>query len=58
MQNPYVGDVADFGKHGLLRFLSGMTDEAGPEPKLKLGLVYAPRRKASARRQREGQRRR
>ena len=26
MQNRYVGDVADFGKHGLLRFPSGMTD--------------------------------
>ena len=42
MQNRYVGDVADFGKHGLLRFLSGMTDPEGPEPnqKLKLGLVW------------------
>ena len=27
MQNKYVGDVADFGKRGLLRFLSGMTSE-------------------------------
>ena len=26
MQNRYVGDVADFGKHGLLRFPSRMTD--------------------------------
>ena len=26
MQNRYVGDVGDFGKYGLLRFLSGMTD--------------------------------
>ena len=40
MQNRYVGDVADFGKHGLLRFLSGMTDPEGPEPKLRLGLVW------------------
>ena len=40
MQNRYVGDVADFGKHGLLRFLSGTTDEAAPQPKLKLGVVW------------------
>ena len=40
MQDKYVGDVADFGKHGLLRFLSGMTDQAAPCPKLKLGLVW------------------
>ena len=40
MQNRYVGDVADFGKHGLLRFLSGMTDEEKPDQKLKLGLVW------------------
>ena len=25
MQNRYVGDVGDFGKHGLLRFLNGAT---------------------------------
>ena len=40
MQNRYVGDVADFGKHGLLRFLSGMTDEEGPDCRLRLGLVW------------------
>ena len=40
MQNRYVGDVADFGKHGLLRFLSGMTDEEKPNQKLRLGLVW------------------
>ena len=40
MQNRYVGDVADFGKHGLLRFLSGMTDPTVPEPDLRLGLVW------------------
>ena len=40
MQNRYVGDVADFGKHGLLRFLSGMTDPTVQEPDLRLGLVW------------------
>lgn len=40
MQNKYVGDVGDFGKHGLLRFLSGMTDVERPEPNMKLGLVW------------------
>ncbi len=40
MQNRYVGDVGDFGKHGLLRFLSGMTDAEEPEPKLTLGLIW------------------
>ena len=40
MQNRYVGDVADFGKHGLLRFLSGMTDPTVLEPDLRLGLVW------------------
>ena len=40
MQNRYVGDVADFAKHGLLRFLSGATDTERPEPKLRLGLVW------------------
>ena len=40
MQNAYVGDVGDFAKHGLLRFLSGMTDEEKPNQKLKLGLVW------------------
>ena len=39
MQNRYVGDVADFGKHGLLRFLSGMTSEDAGDP-LKLGLIW------------------
>ena len=40
MQNRYVGDVGDFAKHGLLRFLSGMTDAAEPEPKLRPGLIW------------------
>ena len=39
MQNRYVGDVGDFAKHGLLRFLSGMTDpDEGKQ--LKLGVVW------------------
>ena len=40
MQNRYVGDVGDFGKHGLLRFLSGMTDPEGLEPRLRVGLIW------------------
>ena len=39
MQNKYVGDVGDFGKLGLLRFLSGETDSS-PEPGLRLGLIW------------------
>ena len=39
MQNKYVAGVGDFGKHGLLRRLSGATsdDDLGP---LRLGLVW------------------
>ncbi len=40
MQNRYVGDVGDFGKYGLLRFLSGATDTEEPEPRLRLGLIW------------------
>ena len=40
MQDPYVGDVGDLGKHGLLRRLSGLTDPDGPEPHYKIGLVW------------------
>ena len=39
MQNRYVGDVGDFGKHGLLRFLSGATDSDG-QKLLRLGLIW------------------
>ena len=39
MQNRYVGDVGDFGKYGLLRFLSGMTDE-DDLPSLALGVAW------------------
>ena len=39
MQNRYVGDVGDFGKHGLLRYLAGVTD---PEPgeRFRLGVMW------------------
>lgn len=37
MQNKYVGDVGDFGKYGLLRALSGVTQ---PGRKLTLGVVW------------------
>ena len=39
MQNRYVGDVGDFGKHGLLRRLSGATAQDGLDP-LRLGVVW------------------
>ena len=39
MQNRYVADVGDFGKHGLLRRLSGMMTNYGLDP-LRLGLVW------------------
>ena len=39
MQNRYVGDVGDFGKHGLLRFLSGRTADDDLD-RLKLGVVW------------------
>lgn len=39
MQNRYVGDVGDFGKFGLLRFLSGLTDTKEREP-VSLGVIW------------------
>ena len=39
MQNRYVGDVGDFGKYGLLRFLSGHSVEDGLQP-LALGVAW------------------
>ncbi len=39
MQNRYVGDVGDFGKFGLLRFLSGETAQDDLE-RLRLGVIW------------------
>ena len=39
MQNKYVADIGDFGKYGLLRFLSGATSD-DDSPALKLGLIW------------------
>ncbi len=39
MQNRYVGDVGDFGKCGLSRYLTGQMETPVPEPALKLGVV-------------------
>ena len=39
MKHRVVGDVSDFGKYGLLRFLTGMTGEE-PGRKLSLGVVW------------------
>ncbi len=40
MQNKYVGDIGDFGKYGLLRHLTGMTDKATPGDALRLGVAW------------------
>lgn len=40
MQNKYAGDVADFGKCGLLRFLSGLTDPEADAQDLTPGLAW------------------
>ena len=37
MQDCYVGDIGDFGKYGLLRWLCGMRDDDGP---LSLGVLW------------------
>jgi hypothetical protein len=39
VQNRYVGDLGDFGKYGLLRFLCGATDSVAQE-NLRLGIVW------------------
>ena len=39
MQNKYVADVGDFGKHGLLRFLSGETSGDNLD-RLPVGLIW------------------
>lgn len=38
MQDRYTGDVGDFGKYGLLRWLCGLRDEA--DGRLRLGLIW------------------
>ena len=40
MQNRYVGDIGDFGKYGLLRFLSGMKDSLANEQHLRISVVW------------------
>lgn len=40
MQSKYLGDLGDFAKHGLLRYLSGLTDPAANGPDLGVGLVW------------------
>lgn len=40
MQNRYVGDIGDFGKYGLLRHLTAMTDNPAASLNLKLGVVW------------------
>ena len=40
MQNRYVVDAGDFGKYGLLRRLTGLTDPDALEPHLRLGVVW------------------
>lgn len=39
MQNSYFGDIGDYGKYGLLRFLSGVTSN-DTYPKLSLGFMW------------------
>ncbi len=38
MQDRYTGDVGDFGKYGLLRWLCGLRD--GAERRLRLGVIW------------------
>ena len=40
MQNGYVGDIGDFGKYGLLRYLTGMHGEPLDPPGLRLGVAW------------------
>jgi len=39
MQDQYVGDVGDFGKYGLLRYLCGLREDS-KGPSLSLGVVW------------------
>ena len=40
MQNRYVGDVGDFGKYGLLRYLTGQMDVTPSVSSMRLGVVW------------------
>ena len=40
MQSKYVADVGDFGKYGLLRRLTGLTDSETATPDLSLGICW------------------
>ena len=40
MQNRYVGDIGDFGKYGLLRFLCGSGETGYSDQWLRLGVVW------------------
>ena len=40
MRDQFVGDVGDFGKYGLLRRLTGLTDPETPTPDLTLSVVW------------------
>ena len=40
MRDQFVGDVGDFGKYGLLRRLTGLTDPETPASDLLLGVVW------------------
>ena len=40
MQSKYVGDIGDFGKYGLLRYLSGLTDPEAGQTDLRVGMAW------------------
>ncbi len=40
MRDQFVGDVGDFGKYGLIRRLTGLTDPEKSDPALTLGVVW------------------
>ena len=40
MRDQFVSDIGDFGKYGLLRCLTGLTDPETPVPDLTLGVVW------------------
>ncbi len=40
MQNRYVGDVGDFGKYGLLRYLVGVRSSTSVADSLRLRVIW------------------